>query len=158
VGRLSAFLGITVVLCLTASCTLGEQRKARAGLDASVAQLPKLREFDTIKVIYYESSLSGPRTTCYYATAYTIIGTSLPELKALDVYVEELKSLGWRPREKQYDTTRILMRGTYELVVVRSGEPGVDVKDAVDYAQLRAVYPTIIFVRLDFMLPNRDKC
>lgn len=156
--RLSGLLSIAVLLCLLVSCTAEEQRKARAGLDASVAQLPELGDFDTIEVIYYETSLSGPRTTCYYATAYLIIGTSLPEEKALDVYVEELKSLSWTPREKQYDTTRILMHGTYELVVIRSGEPGVDVKDAVDYAQLRAKYPTIIFVRLDFMLPSRDKC
>jgi hypothetical protein len=158
VGRLSAFLSIAVFLCLMVSCAVGEQRKARAGLDASVAQLPELREFDTVEVVHREFSHSGPRTTCYYARAYAIIGTSLPAEQALDVYVEELQSLGWEFDGRQYKTERGLKRGVYELVVVRSGEPGVDVKDAVDYAQLRAVYPTIIFVRLDFMLPSRDKC
>lgn len=156
--RLSRFLSIVVFLCLITSCAVAEQRRARAGLDASVAQLPELREFDTVEVVYRESSLSGPMTTCYYATAHVIIGTSLPAEKALDVYVEELQSLGWEFDGKQYNTARALRRGVYELVVVRSGEPGIDVEDAVDYAQLRNIYPAIIFVTLDFMLPSRNKC
>ena len=156
--HISRFFCIAILLCSTVSCARSQRREARAGLDAAVTQLPKPAGFDTIKVVYREFRSTEYERKCFYARAYVIIGSSLPEVEALDVYVEKLEALGWVPREKQYKTTRVLRRGTHERIVIELGQPGVDIKDAVDYAQLRNTYPTIIFVRVDFMLPSRDEC
>jgi hypothetical protein len=147
-----------MLLALAVSCAQPQRREARAGLDAAVAQLPEPAGFDVIKVVYREFRSTEYERKCFYATAYVIIGSSLPELEALDVYAEDLQPLGWAPRDEQYNTTRVLRRGTYERIVIELGEPGVDIRDAVDYVQLRATSPTVIFVRLDFMLPSRDEC
>jgi hypothetical protein len=127
-------------------------------LDAAVAQLPQLAGFDTIKVVYREFRSTEYERKCFYARAYVIIGSSLPEVEALDVYAEQLQLLGWKLEGRQYNTERGMMRGLHEYIGVRSGEPDVDIKDAADYFQLRATYPSIIFVMLDFILPNRDEC
>ena len=156
--HLFRLLSIAVLFCLIVSCTHPEQREANNGLDASVAQLPELRDFDVVKVVYQESSQSAYETICYYATAHVIIGSPLAESEAMDIYVEKLQSLGWGSGERQYETTRALTHGMHERIVVRTGEPGVDVKDAVDYVQLGKTYPTIIFVRLVFIMPSRDEC
>ena len=140
------------------SCAPLELRKARAGVDESVAQLPVLKGFDVIETVHLDDSMSVDGETCYYATAYVIIGSSLPEMEALGVYSETLLSTGYYPRQRQYPTSRVFLRGSNEYVVVRVGEPGIDFEDAVDWAQLKATYPTIVFVKLVFILPRRDGC
>jgi hypothetical protein len=156
--HISRFFCIAILLCSTVSCARSQRREARAGLDAAVTQLPKPAGFDTIKVVYREFRSTEYERKCFYARAYVIVGSSFSEVEALDVYVKELQSLGWKLEGRQYDIERGMKRGVHERIVVRSGKPGVDIKDAVDYAQLRNTYPTIIFVRVDFMLPSRDEC
>jgi hypothetical protein len=150
--------GIVVLLCLVLSCAGTELRKARSGAEASVAQLPDLAGFDRIKTVFREYPFTAYGDTCYYGTAHVIIGSSHSEADALDVYSRRLAVHGWVPEGKQYDDTRTLIRGAHERIVVRFGEPGVEIKDAVDYAQLRANYVSVVFVRLVFILPRRDGC
>ncbi len=155
--QLRAVLAIAAV-SFVFSCTASKLDNVRAGVEASVAQLPRLKEFDTIKVVYQNFSFSAGGLTCYYGRAYVILGSSLSEKEALDAYFEALQLSGWVPRDAQYNTSRVLTRGAYELVEIRSGPPGVDIAKAVDYAQLRSVYESIIFVRVDLMLPSREEC
>jgi len=145
-------------LFITSSCVSLKMEEARAGVEASVAQLPVLSEFDTVKVVYQTFCYSAYGLTCYYGRAYIIMGSSLPEDEALDMYAGALMLSGWMPSGIQYDTARELERGEHELVVIRSGQPSVDIAGAVDYLQLRSAYESVIFVELDFMLPNRESC
>jgi len=114
----------------------------------------------SVKIVYQEfhsdENEDGP--ICYYARAFVIVGTLLPETQALDTYTEKTQSLGWTPEGRQYEISRILIRGVNDRIVIGSGEPGVDIKDALDYDKLRETYRSIIFVRLDYMLPSRDEC
>lgn len=156
--QLGVIFAIAILLFITSSCHLQQRREARAGLDAAVAQLPKLEGFDTVKVVYQEFCFTDSGCTSCYARAYLIIGSSLPVEKALDVYVEALQLQGWSPRELQFDTERSLMRGMHELIIIWSGEPGADLDQVVDYARLRTVYKSLIFVSLDFRVPGWDEC
>lgn len=165
VNRLLWLVGLSALVCLLVSCDdpitqFLKQNEAKSGLDALLTQLPKVDNFETIKVEYFEFSDSAYGKTCYYARAYVFLGTSLPLPKALDTYEERLESLGWmldsRPYE-QYETARVLFHGDHDLLVVESGRPG-SVMDAEELAALRVRYPSVIFVSLDYMMPQRDGC
>jgi hypothetical protein len=133
-------------------------QKARSGLENLITQLPQSEEFNVIETIRQDFSFTVEEKTCYYARANLIIGTSMPETEALDIYEQSLKTLNWVPRGQQYKTSRILYYGNNDKLVVTSGEPGVEVKHAVNYEQLRKTYKGIIFVSIDYMLPNREEC
>jgi hypothetical protein len=152
-----------LLLSLITACTNPinsslDYQKARSGLENLMRQLPQSEKFNVIKTIKQEFSHTGGEKTCYYARAHLIIGTSMPETESLDIYEQSLKTLNWVPREQQYKTSRVLYYGNNDRMVVTSGEPGVDVKDLVDYEQLRKTYKSIIFVSIDYMLPNREEC
>jgi hypothetical protein len=158
VKNLYLFLAIPVVVCLLASCTQQKLREARKGLDGSVAQLPSVSDFDVVTILSGESSITGSPKTCYYAQAYVVLGTSLSEEKALDVYVDELQSLGWTTERSDLENLRVLGRGMHEQIAVSYGGPGWTIETNEDYIRAKDIYPTIIFVTVDFMLPNRDEC
>ena len=129
-------------------------------MDAAIAQLPTLANFTSIKVLVYESydNEHGGERICYYAKGYVIAGSSLPDAEALDVYAQQLQSLGWTFDKTQYTVSRLLSRGSNEDIVVYSYEPGPEIKDAVDYAQLKKVYESVIITRVDYTVPSRDGC
>ena len=154
-----------LVLCflLLASCGIldkkAQQRKTREGLESiSSQELPELDGFDLVKVVSLDLSSSDYGKTCSYARDYLIIGTSLPESDALERYVEALLRLGWTREGDQYPTSNNLIHGKNARIVVRYGDPGADVRDAADYDQLRDNYQSVIFVRVDYILPERDGC
>lgn len=155
-------LGLLMLSCMAiSSCVLlesEEQRQARAGLKVAVEELPQISGFETVKTINEEFRSEEGEGRCYYARAHIIMGTSLPEIEALDAYVKALQSLGWVPSHKQYERARALKRGVHELIVVYSGEPGIETRDAVDYGHLRSIYRAVVFVTLNFEVPARDGC
>lgn len=153
---------VLFLLALT-NCTLlekrAQQRKARQGLESLVAQdLPNLDQFELVKTVSLDFSMTAYGMTCYYARDYLIMGTSLPESEALEHYVEGLLPLSWTKEGEQYLTSKILIHGQNARIVVSHGEPGVDVDDAVDFERLSDIYQSILFVRVDYMLPARDGC
>jgi hypothetical protein len=161
--RLFVLLGIVVLLGLIAIGIqqiehFQKQREARDGLDASIAQLPTLAGFTTIKVVPLEFSHTAYGKTCYYARGYVIAGSSFSETEALDTYTEKIRSLGWMPEGMQAETSRVLMHAANERMEIYSGKPGVDIDGAMDYDQLRQTYRSLIFVSLDYMIPSRDEC
>lgn len=161
--RLPRLFVILMLLPLVVSCAqqlsnTSKQQEARAGLDALVAQLPELENFNVTENLYFETSFTAYKKTCYYATGYVIIGSSLLEVNALDVYTEKLELLGWTPREKQHEIERVFYAEANGRVVVSSGEPDESIKHAVNYQQLKENYRSVIFVRLVYMLPSRDEC
>jgi hypothetical protein len=145
---------VALMVCLTASCDVFRAREVRAGLDSSIEQLPHLRDFELITVLKGSSAIER----CHYAEAEVVLGTSLEEEKAIDEYVNRLKAVGWLETELQNELKRGLTRGAQERIVVRAGHPNSDVERDADYIQAKDAFPTIIFVRLVFYVPQRDGC
>ena len=157
-GRWLRLCGFVVLLCSILSCTSLELRRARTGVDAAVAQLPVLKGFDVIKIENLEDSMSAGGETCYYARAIVVVGSHLPEIEAINVYSEALQSTGHNPRDGRYPKSRMFYRGSNERVLVAVSEPYVGFKNRVDWAEWKATYPTIIFVSVVYILPQRDGC
>jgi hypothetical protein len=94
----------------------------------------------------------------YYARDNVIISTSFPESEAIVVYSESLQALGWRQTEQ---LSRTIILDHYEentYAAVTYGEPGPFLRNSVDYTELTKAFPEVIFVRIDYMVPNRESC
>jgi hypothetical protein len=138
----------------TISCNYQEWREVRKGLDTSIDQLPKSQDFETVTILRGESSMEG----CYYAVAKVILGSFMPTEEALDMYTAELQSLGWSIERNDYKNVISLTRNTQERIVIETGYPSLSVEKNEDYIRARDIYPTIIFARLVFYVPQRDGC
>lgn len=152
-------LSLFILWGLTARKSKLLQQEARQGLDRVVAdELPTLEGFEITKVASFESSNTVYDETCYYASDYLILGGSLTEEDALNRYAAKLESSGWTPRRRQYPTSKVFMYGDYVQLNIRTGDidPGLD--NYVDYEKMREIYPSIIFIRITFMLPKREGC
>jgi hypothetical protein len=163
------FAGIAFIfiLCLGSVLALGamkiysdsQQRKARNGLDLVVANdLPDREEFEVVEIVSFDFSDTDFSVGCYYARDNLIISTSFPESEAIDVYSESLQALGWRLTEQ---LSRTMILDHYEentYAVVTYGEPGPFLRNSVDYTELTKAFPEVIFVRIDYMVPNRESC
>jgi len=151
------------LICLLMACA--QQRsdeamveQARIGLDTALSQMPNLPEFVTVDTIAFQFSRTEHEQTCYYARGYLVLGASLQAAQALDLYVESLRLSGWDLDTRQYETSRLLSRGNNEWMEVRFGEPGVDIEAQIDYEQIQRTYNSVIFVRLDYVLPSVGNC
>jgi hypothetical protein len=154
-----------VLLCmlgvLVCKVRLEDQRRydqqklaeARTVVDRAVAELPKLKDFEIVKELNYDVfDLEHGPGSCYLARAYFVVGTQLPLPVALEVNAKQLETLGWVPSGTKYTTSIYMERGSKEGEQVFSGNPGDELAAAVDYVQIRKVYPNIMFLRLDYGL------
>ncbi len=161
IRRLSCFFAL---LSLLVSCyppvSPEKQLETREGLDTALAELPTLASFITIKVLVYESydNEHSNERVCYYAKGYVVAGSSLPEADALDAYTQKVQALGWTRDMTQYGFERLLNRGANESMVIFSYEPGIEIRDAVGYTQLKKEYKSVIVIRVDYTVPARDGC
>jgi hypothetical protein len=163
--RFASLLLFIFGLVLVTGCNLvsarSQRNEARRSLDELVNHdLPQIEGLETIEIVSFTSSRTEHSQTCHYATDYLIIGASMPEEAALERYVAGAESMGWiEERRRQYDTTKLLIQGDHARLVVNiGGRPGADIEDAIDYEQAREVYQSLLFVSVDFMLPQRDGC
>ena len=169
INRLVILLGaFTTLLCILFSIIIGQylrgklmQRNVRTELDILVNNVvPLPAEFEIIETISLDS-LYFTETfgkECFYARDYLILGSTLPASDALDAYARSLLSSGWITETRSYPTSRTLIYGENVRTVVEGGRPGVDVRNAIDYAELQRIYESIIFVRIDYAIPRRDGC
>jgi hypothetical protein len=96
--------------------------------------------------------------TCFYGRAYIVAGSQLTASDALDQYVEALQIQDWRLKEKTYQDSKTLLLGSNSLIVVYYGEPWPVFKKDIDLERLYQIYQSILFIRVDYMLPTRDEC
>jgi len=152
-------LSLVAILLFTVSCTQQSLQQSKTGLDAAIEQMPRPKDFELVATRSWTTSMTAGGQTCYYAEAYAVFGTSLPEKEALVTYVEELKALGWASEDTiQYAREQSLVRGTHEWAGVSYGGYGTwSVQDSA-YAQALNTYPTVVLVRLRYILPARDGC
>lgn len=162
-GKATVKLATLVLVGLLISCA--QQRseeamvqQARVSLDTALTQMPSIREFVTIDTMAFQYSRTEGDQTCYYARGYIMLGSSLQTEQALDLYVENLRLSGWELSPRQYDISRLLWRGSNERIEVWFGEPGVDIENHIDYEQAQQDHISVIFVRLDYVLPTVENC
>ena len=151
---------IISIAFLIGSCGLLDKslEEATVSLELAIDRLPKLEGFETIKINQEAFSHTEYGLTCYYARANIALGSSLPASDALEQYVEALQSQGWTPIGKQYQQTKTLVLGSNSLIEVYLGEPGIELKDDIDLEKLNQIYQSILFISLDYMLPNSTEC
>jgi hypothetical protein len=164
-NRLLRLVPMLVLLLLMTSCAqyvdhLQKQSEAKAGLDNLIKSLPQFKGLDVVKTVSLEFSNieHGNGPPCYYARGYIIVGSALPGTEALEAYAQSLRLLGWTPKGTLYETSNVLVYEKNARLEIYSGEPGVDIQDAADYARLKQMYTSVIFIRLDYMLPSADEC
>ena len=160
--KFSHLLLISIAVLIGSCGLLDKQDNAleevKVDLELAIDQVPKLEGFETIKINQEAFSHTEYGLTCYYARASIAIGSSLPASDALEQYVEALQSQGWTPIGKQYQQTKTLVLGSNSLIEVYLGEPGIELKDDIDLKKLEQSYQGILFMRLDYMLPNSTEC
>lgn len=159
------FVGTVLLLFVVTSCSLitipAGERAAREGVEATVAQLPRPKEFDWLQVLYYQDHMTVQGETCYYGTAYVFLGTSLPTSIAFGAYIEQLRLLGWTPKSKYNEDLAIWYHGTNDRLVFVSGpaeELSLKLMEGSGYTQFKKIYPTVIVLRVTYMLPAREEC
>ena len=158
--RFASLLLFIFGLALVTGCNLvsarSQRNEARRSLDELVNHdLPQIEGLETIEIVSSTWSHPEHSPACHYARDYLIIGAFMPEAEALERYVAGAELMGWS-KEGVFET---LIQGDHARLVVKIGDrPGVDIEDAIDYEQAREVYQSLLFVRVDFMLPQRDGC
>jgi hypothetical protein len=152
---LLCFLG-SAVLWMSA-CGVAEKQEVRTGLDASIEQLPESKDFDMISITRYYDSMTVYGDTCFYGTAYVLVGTSLSEVEALDAYSDELLKAEWISDGEQYAHEYTLLHGDQEMINVSDYEP-YDFSDYEGYLEAKDDYMSFLFIRLVFYVPARDGC
>jgi hypothetical protein len=162
-----ALVIVVSLLCVLGVIALGipflrdqlKLRRAQVGFNEAMAKLPDMNEFETVTIISGTSSMTAYGETCYYSGAYIVLGTSLPEEKALKTYVDALQSQGWKLKEgPQYDWEKCLIRGEHEEACISIGGAGWAIESNEEYQEAKDKYPTFIFVSLRFILPQREGC
>ncbi|HRQ42701.1 MAG TPA: hypothetical protein PLD25_32715 [Chloroflexota bacterium] len=135
-----------------------QKQQARRNLQAITAmELPDLDHFQTIRIVSSDFSHSSNNVTCYYARDNIILGTLLSEVDALNTYVRSLQELGWEPGWGD-PLPKSLALDEHTLLEVSVGQPPPIIRHAIDYEELRKTYQTFVFVKVDYMLPNRGSC
>ena len=134
--------------------------EAKSGLDTAMRQVPENSEFAIITTATFEFQRqfenSGP--TIYLARGYVILGSSLSSQEALNKYFVMVQAIGWIPRSDQYETSKVLKRGQNELMEIYGdrGRLGADLEGVVDYQKLKQMNRTLIFVLIDYVIPNAE--
>jgi hypothetical protein len=159
-----ASFGLCILsLALVTGCSVisarAQRNEARRSLNQLVSDdLPQIEGLEILEIVSSTWSRTEYSQTCHYARDYLIIGAFMPVEEALERYFIEAELMGWIPRDIQYDSSRVLRLEEHARLVVETSGPGVDIRDAIDYEQARDVYQSLLFVRVDFMLPQRDGC
>ena len=132
--------------------------QVRGDLETIVARLPDQGDFHTVTVLFGASPSADYGRTCYYAQAYVVVGSELPEGYALDTYVSELRQQGWQVERDDLGWARTLVRGDNEVIDISTHGPGWIAEREESYQRARESYPTILFVAVTVMHPGRNQC
>jgi hypothetical protein len=151
-------LGMVLLCSLTALPDMVRKRRVSRGRDAAIAQLPDLAAFDLILIVREAYTYTAYGDTCAYGDGWIVMGTHLTAQDALNAYAEALQRSGWVLERDSYSTSRLLIRGSSEMISLDTGEPPWAVQNHEDYLQAREQYPVILFLGLTFYSPQREGC
>lgn len=159
-----AFVITFVLICLSPFALksfVDKTDQARAGAYATLDQLPHVDgvELAAVRDTSFFSDEGGCR--CSFGRLWILFGTSLPVQEAFDRYVQELQASGWRREGREYEKSRGFGRGAHlYLNVSYGGDPGGpwDWGKHPDYLAAKNSYSSILFVSIDYLLPDRREC
>jgi hypothetical protein len=146
------------------------QREAKSGLDAIVAQLPNVRNFDRVKLLEHYTTNepnSGP-PTCYYAMADIITGSSASDQitkETVDAYIQDLQKLGWTLDKYPIGSTRTLSRNPSERIEIDTYHPAdlrynslINEIDSNQWQDWKETFQNLIIVEPHYTLPPYKGC
>lgn len=151
-------ISFLILLSLLVACHSMETKIAQNELANTRASLPDIKEFETVGALTEDFSYTAYKHTCYYSRSYIIYGTFLEEVEALNLYIETMTSNGWKVTRDDMERTRVLLRGKNESITAQFNLAGPVTESHPTYEQARELYPTIIIVIVDYVLPQVDGC
>ena len=139
-------------------CSSPPQRTAQAEVQDIVQHLPQILGFDFItqQATSFASDETGH--VCTYGRTWVVLGTHTAAQEALEHYAGALQSLDFHLESHQLELSRHLTRGVHERVVVGAFGPVEIFRNNRDYMAAVEKYQTVMTVRVDYILPNRDEC
>ncbi len=148
---------LIAVLLVISSCSSNSQaesiqRESQAQIEARqiIQGLPVVENFTAKMWADSSSSQSSLLRTCYHGQAYLVLGSSLPEQQAVDTYASELVKEGWKEGRQPSAGQHSLAQGASDRLVVHGGEPSAFFKkEEFDFAPLRNLFTSLVFVELD---------
>jgi hypothetical protein len=151
---LVALMGL-LVSCDDPVTQIIRKHQTKSGLDAALAQLPRSKEFEVIKSVTFEyvDSDLGFSPDHYLARGYTVLGSSFPEQEAVNAYFQMVQVNGWIPRSDQYEDSKVLRRGSNELMEITFDLPGDAIMNVSEYTKAQGRYSSVIFIRVDISAP-----
>lgn len=161
---ISIYVYLILFVAFTVACSYPlvytrDKLSAEANLSRDLSELPMLPEFARVTTVrrQYENIQRSGRI-CFLSRGHIVLGSWLPQSDALEMYYEEVQKLGWQPRKEQYPNSRVLHRAKNELMVIDILQPGVEVRDAINYAELLRKYSSVVFVGIDYNVPANEDC
>ena len=158
--RTTLFRPICLLVSILIFTACQSDMLSQVGSQAQQVQqtLPLPPSFTIIKTKILTFDFTARGATCYYGRAYQIMGSELTAAQAIEIYTSFLRKTDWAIEGVQDAASPVLMQGNHTRLNLYSGDPGVDVEDVVNYEQIQATHVTIVTVRIDYMLPQRDEC
>ena len=152
------FVTMAILVGSVTSCIPMRLKQAKEGLKISVAELPQTEHFVTVASRSAESYRRFGTLICYSAGAEIVVGTSLPSHEALESYVRHLERKGWIVVRDDYERSKELIRGEFELIDVNVNSPGWRMRVDEEYLRARETYPGFVYLAVRWYLPNRATC
>lgn len=132
-------------------------QQVQLGIRETVASLPQLERLENVQIAFAETTRNDSKP-CAYGYAFVLFGTTLPMKEATRMYIEALQQSGWELDDYQYETEKLLRRGTHERILLLLREPGPGTKDMVNYDEAKRKYPTILVVLPEYIIPSEKQC
>jgi hypothetical protein len=144
-------------------------QEAKAGLDRTVATVPRYEEYELVHTSeeLFSSRINdwadGP---CKYARVFSVYGTDNLSIGVLERYYQDLSEQGWETEDTLASTNWSLLfeRSAQERIVIEAlgnsnGEPGPYVQGIIGYdIQIPKKYATFVVVRVDYVIPQIKGC
>lgn len=141
------------------SCALNRQlRNAELTLSSTVKELPTPVDMEFIgdvPVRAFPSVIDS--SECVYAEYFRAYGTGNTSEQALDLYAQQLESLGWLEVSRT-EASRLLARGQSETLSLATYPMSGWYVSKLDPNNRRDEFLTVLHLRLFTALPQREGC
>jgi len=150
-----------ILVFLVIGCGRTEAKNGVRRLNEDILDPPNFQRITSISYYLDVPEFTLPWNQCHYAYIDILYGTSITTAAAIDIWAQYLGSLGWerdlraggdraaiyyRGKSERIDVTDIILDYTYET------------KAHLDMQKVRALYPNLIEVGMEYYVPDRDYC
>lgn len=153
----SAIIAFSIVL-LISGCYQEYQKLVRADVETSTKEISVLEGFTLVNTVIHDYSITSKSSSCFYGRSYMIIGSDFTDHQAIQIYSDYLQRSQWKQEFPHPENEAIFIKGENERIVINADYPEAEIKDSVDINHLMNAFHSIIYIRLDYMLPKRINC